>query len=280
MRDSAGRVPLHCLCLNPILSELKPRHVCDALRALVRLSKKGASSVDMYGCTALHYLCMRGKPNLSQLRVLLRAAPAAAATVDVTGRTSADSIWLNIQMPERLIKRISEFLEKVACNASDLEDAPDSLHEHDDAEGDTRVSSAHEFAHQKSRMRRVKTWAIDEGEEDEDEDGEDENEEEGQEHCAQEEPKVYTLKEHVLHDNYDRTPNESNEEEEEEDFEEAPNVYTSKEHVLHDNSNRTSNESNEEEEQEHCAQEEPKVYTSNMITLTALPMSLLWVLCM
>ncbi len=116
MLDSAGRLPLHALCLNPAIAELKPRQINQMLRALVNMDKRAAERVDMFGCTPLHYLCMRGHPTSEQVRTLLRVGPRAAKMQDETGRIPADSIWLNMRMPEAEIQSLSQYLEEQASN--------------------------------------------------------------------------------------------------------------------------------------------------------------------
>jgi hypothetical protein len=118
--DVAARVPLHALCLNPSLATTKPRMVSKMLRALLRHHKAAAGLVDQFGCTPLHYLCMRGRPTQDQVKILLRADPSAAAIVDESGRIPADSIWLNTVMQERQIESLFSFLLKASTNAEEL----------------------------------------------------------------------------------------------------------------------------------------------------------------
>jgi hypothetical protein len=116
VRDACERLPLHSLCLNSAMAAVKARDAAKMLRALIRQNKKAAHMVDMYGCTPLHYLCMRGRPTRDQVKIFLKVAPMAARISDETGRVASDSIWLNAHMSERQIASLSDFLETMRLN--------------------------------------------------------------------------------------------------------------------------------------------------------------------
>ena len=113
--DAVGRVPLHSLTLNPVLARVKPRHVVSMLRyrclflvfcmsvaacnitarmsnrqsmcsVMLRHNKKAAGLADMYGCTPLHYLCMRARPTQQQLKLLIHASPRAGPNFLIFGK--------------------------------------------------------------------------------------------------------------------------------------------------------------------------------------------------
>jgi ankyrin repeat protein len=210
--DVAARVPLHALCLNPSLATTKPRMVSKMLRALLRHHKAAAGLVDQFGCTPLHYLCMRGRPTRDQVKILLRADPSAAAMVDESGRIPADSIWLNTVMQERQIESMSSFLLKASTNAEEVlnnqdegedEEVFDHLEQSDHILGGILRTSSPFKSTGTSQARTARPGTIQEQDEpeeeqaDEDEDEEDEEKEErekereeekGLQKCAEEYP--------------------------------------------------------------------------------------------
>ena len=137
-RDTCDRLPLHSLCLNGALAKAKPRDVTKLIRVLLNKNKRAATAADIYGCTPLHYFCMRGFPTRDTVNILLKAGPTAARIADATSRLPADSVWLNENLQESQARVLSAHLERMSRKGATIDDG--EVHEEDEENDESELS--------------------------------------------------------------------------------------------------------------------------------------------